>query len=291
MRENLERVKILSSRARMIETCTESSFQPLLQLYLLLPNLMCHNYGNLMEESISAFFSNVPKMQFWAILTSCLGLSWSVNVYQALKKRGALDFGANPIGRLLLLDYCVCQVTSRLFAFVLFAYCFGDGNFYPMIVFVTCHIAVMAIIHWATTDQFHRIDLYTDLDSPREMSNLQYGFQVYYQSLLNGISNIYIYNNILVHANEDEEGETGRQLTKRKMTKKHQKGKFSLKKWKQLIVDLIFSLENLVMITCSAVFIDGIPAILLVSVAGLYYFRYFNLKCSPLQVSTSGDSS
>ena len=277
----------------MIETCTESSFQPLLQLYLLLPNLMCHNYGNLMEESISAFFSNVPKMQFWAILTSCLGLSWSVNVYQALKKRGALDFGANPIGRLLLLDYCICQVTSRLFAFVLFAYCFGDGNFYPMIVFVTCHIAVMAIIHWATTDQFHRIDLYTDLDSPREMSNLQYGFQVYYQSLLNGISNIYIYNNILVHADEDEEGETGRQLTKRRMTKKHDKGKFSLKikKWKQLIVDVIFSLENLVMITCSAVFIDGIPAILLVSVAGLYYFRYFNLKCSPLQVSTSGDSS
>ena len=264
MRENLDRVNIFSSRARMIESCSESSFQPLLQLYLLLPNLMCYNYSNLLEEDISGFLSNVPKMQLWAIFTSCLSLSLSVNRYQALKKRGALDFGANPVGRYLLLIYCFCQVTSRLFTFVFFAYCFGDGNFYPMIVLVILHILVMATIHWVTTDQFQGIDS----NSPHETS--KYGFQVVYQSLLNGISNIYIYNNILLHASEDKEDKIGRQQTNRDTTRKQHKVIFLLKKWKQLIVDFIFGFENLIMIICSSALIDGIPQSLLASVAGFY---------------------
>ena len=264
MRENLDRVNIFSSRARMIESCSESSFQPLLQLYLLLPNLICQDYSDLLEEDISGFLSNVPEMQFWAIVTSCLSLSWSVNRYQALKKRGALDFGANPVGRYLLLIYCIWQVTSRLFAFVLFAYSFGDGNFFPMIVFVTLHILAMATIHWMTTDQFHGID------SNSTDATSKYSFQAFYQSLLNGISNIYIYNNILLHASVDQEKKSGRQQTNRETTRKQYKVIFLLKKWKQLAVDLIFGFENLIMIICSSALIDGIPPPLLASVAGLY---------------------
>ena len=264
IREELDGVNIVSSRARMIEICSESSFQPLLQLYLLLPNLMCHNYSILMAEDISGFLSNVPKMQFWEISTSCLSLSWSVNRYQALKKRGALDFGVNPVGRSLLLIYCICQVTSRLFAFVFFAYSFGDGNFYPTIVLVNCHILVMAIIHWITTDEFHRTD--SDLYSPHPMSIVK----AFYQCLLNGISNIYIYNNILLHTSEDKEGKRGRQPTNRVTARKQLRVISIVKKWKELVVDLIFGLENLIMIICSFAFIDGIPAIFLISVAGFY---------------------
>ena len=255
----------------MIEICSESSFQPLLQLYLLLPNLMCFNYSNLLEEDLSSFLSNVPKLQFWAIFTSCLSLSWSVNVYQALKKRGALDFRVNLFGRILLLVYCICQVTSRLFAFVLFAYSFGDGNFYPLIVLVTCHILIMAIIHWITTDNF-------DMKKTDHLfltdKTLLYGLQAFYQSLLNGISNIYIYNNILLHSRRENQTlvkiHTIDNSQHNILRDQHIVVLF-LKKWKQLVVDLIFSFEHLIIITCSSVLIDGLPTGLLASVAGLYF--------------------
>ena len=250
----------------MIEICSESSFQPLLQLYLLLPNLMCFNYSNLLEEDVSSFLSNVPKLQFWAIFTSCLSLSWSVNVYQALRKRGALDFGVNIFGRMLLLVYCICQVTSRLFAFVLFAYSFGDGNFYPMIVLVTCHILLMAIIHWVTTDTF---DMGRTDHIFLTNKTFQYGLQTFYQSLLNGISNIYIYNNILLHPRRENQT-----LVKVKIhTNDNRQNKvvLFLKDWKQLVVDLIFGLEHLIILICSSVLIDGLPTGLLASVAGLYF--------------------
>ena len=244
----------------MIEICSESSFQPLLQLYLLIPNLMCQDYSALLKMDISDFLSNIPKLQFWAIFTSCLSLSWSVNRYQALKKRGALGFGVNPVGRSLLLIYCICQVTSRLFAFVLFAYSFGDGNFYPMIVLVTFHILVMATIHWATTDHFHRRD--SDLYSPHPLSNVK----AFYQCLLNGISNIYIFNNILLQASDDKEGEREEQQTDKETSER----RLVVKKWKELIVDLIFGFQTLIMINCSAALIDGIPSWFLASVAGVY---------------------
>ena len=84
-----------------MEICTEATFQPLLQLYLLLPKLLCFNYHELLEQDISSFFSDVPRLQFWAIVTSCISLSWSFNAYQTSKKTGALDFEANLSGRLI----------------------------------------------------------------------------------------------------------------------------------------------------------------------------------------------
>ena len=122
----------------------------------------------------------------------------------------------------------------------------------------------MASIHWATTDEFHRID--SDLYSPHPLSN----FKAFYQCLLNGISNIYIYNNILLQASEEKEKERGRQRTKRDAEGKQHRVIFLVKKWKELVVDLIFGLENLIMIICSFALIDGIPATFLTSVAGFY---------------------
>ena len=48
------RKTIVSSRAQIVEICSEATFQPLLQLYLLLPKMMCFNeYHNLLEEDLS----------------------------------------------------------------------------------------------------------------------------------------------------------------------------------------------------------------------------------------------
>ena len=120
-----ENESIVSGRSQMIEVCTESSFQPLLQLYLLLPTLL----------------------QFWSILSSCLSLAWSFTFYQSLKKRGALGFGVNALGRIVLLFANVLQISSRLVAFALFAYSWGGGNIWPAFVFVLIHIIVMSGFH------------------------------------------------------------------------------------------------------------------------------------------------
>ena len=61
---------IISSRSSIVEICTEATFQPLLQLYLLLPKLLSEDYHSLLEQDISDFFSDVPTLQFWAIVTN-----------------------------------------------------------------------------------------------------------------------------------------------------------------------------------------------------------------------------
>ena len=126
-----ENESIVSGRSQMIEVCTESSFQPLLQLYLLLPTLLVtfRNFGKEVsfDQSAKEFFSNASKLQFWSILSSCLSLAWSFTFYQSLKKRGALGFGVNALGRIVLLFANVLQISSRLVAFALFAYSWGDG--------------------------------------------------------------------------------------------------------------------------------------------------------------------
>ena len=108
---------IISSRSQMIEVCSEASFQPLFQLYLFLPTLMISfnqtddNAFNT-NQSVNDWIDKVSKLQFWSILTSCISLAWSFNFYQSVKKRGALGFGSNAIGRIILLLANIFQVSS-----------------------------------------------------------------------------------------------------------------------------------------------------------------------------------
>ena len=176
---------IISSRSQMMEVCSESSFQPLIQLYLLFPTLIMSfsqsddNPFNT-NQSVHDWFNSVSDLQFWSILTSCLSLSWSFNYYQSLKKNGALGFGSNPIGRIILLMANIYQVSSRLIAFVLFAYSFGDGNFLPMFLAVMVHISLMSLIH------------YYQMNKTLVKLSKRTKFQTVYQSILNGISNLYL---------------------------------------------------------------------------------------------------
>ena len=93
---------IISSRSQMIEVCSESSFQPLIQLYLYLPTLVLSIFrpGKVFSssKSIKETFTGVKTLQLWSIITSCLSLAWSFTFYQSVKKNGALFFGANPVG-------------------------------------------------------------------------------------------------------------------------------------------------------------------------------------------------
>ena len=263
-RKEFIKINIISSRAQIIEICSEATFQPLLQLYLLLPNLMYFDYRDLLEKDLSTFFSNMPRLQFWAIFTSCMSLSWSFNAYQTSKKTGALDFDANLWGRLVLLASCICLITSRLFVFVFLAYSFGDGQFYPMVAVVVGHMLLMACFHRFTTNTFNIKTTFVFVTN----KTLQHSLQVFYQCLLNGISNIFLYNDILALPS-DEEDVTRRQ---KRSNKEEEESKITafVKEWKQPIVDTIFVLESLIIIVISLFLVEGLPKSLVVMVVILH---------------------
>merc|ERR1712150_22796 len=152
----------VSSRAIIIEVAIESSFQPLLQLYLLFPAMvkqfMCYyqaiNSENVFDSlSFSEIFNftftgQTSEIQFISILTSVISLSWSFTYYQSMKKKGALDFGSNVIGRSLMLLANLLQISSRILIIVLYAYLFGPGEFWPMILSVIAHILMMTLLNY-----------------------------------------------------------------------------------------------------------------------------------------------
>ena len=206
------------------------------------------------EQSASDFFSNLRNLQFWSILTSCISLAWSFTFYQSIKKRGALDFDANPMGRIILLFSNIFQISSRLVAFVLFAYSWGDGNFWPAFVFVLGHILAMAVLHFfEANDKGHK------------------GVAVF-QSILNGISNLYMNNVILPLPSEEKK-------------KQQKKGARSFKR--QMIVDGVFVVENLSILLLAGLLlnIDDVWPLLVFVVLGQLcglllkgcYYKFFHI--------------
>ena len=240
----------------MIEVCSESSFQPILQLYLYLPTLILsftENNAFNTNQSVHDWFNNIAALQFWSILTSCISLSWSFNFHQSVCKNGALDYGANPIGRILLLLSNILQISSRLVVFVLFAYTCGDGNFFPIFLGVLAHIVVMSVIY----SQQHAIIMTTD--NWKQDTRLHYHL---YQAIVNGISNLYLWNIILPLPSDQNYG------------RNHKKGTFQ----HQAIVDSISILENIVIVILAFFFVDEIPPELLMYGIGGHLLGLF-LKC------------
>ena len=231
---------IISSRSQMIEVCSESSFQPLFQLYLYLPILVVSIFrpGKVVNtsKSIKETFTDVKTLQLWSIITSCLSLAWSFTFYQSVKKNGALDFGANAFGRILLLVSNILQIATRLLVFVLLAYCCGDGNFWPAFATVCIHIVCMAALHLVDNGEWSRVAVW--------------------QAILNGISNLYLHNLILPLPKEGEKNKPKR--TNQTLLR-------------QVLVDTVFIIENILVVILAFVF-GLIPDI---SRTGLNWFLAF----------------
>ena len=214
---------IISSRSQMIEVCSESSFQPLIQLYLYLPTLVVSilRPGKFFStsKSIKETFTNVKTLQLWSIITSCLSLAWSFTFYQSVKKNGALAFSANPFGRILLLVSNILQIATRLLVFVLLAYCCGDGNFWPAFAAVCIHIVCMAALHLIDYGEWSRVAVW--------------------QAILNGISNLYLHNLILPLPTEGE---------------KNKPIRINETYRRQVLVDTVFIIENILVVILAFVF-------------------------------------
>ena len=102
----LEEKTVQSVRAQMFEVCLESSFQPLLQMYLTLPcfiqSLACTDFD--------AKEFDFTKLQFFVILTSILSLTFSFTKYYVIQQNGAMDFGFSPLAYCVILLATLFQV-------------------------------------------------------------------------------------------------------------------------------------------------------------------------------------
>jgi hypothetical protein len=243
----------VSSRAMIIEVAIESSFQPLLQLYMLFPTLfkqfLCyHETGFLTSQSIPEIFGSIQQIQFLSILTSVISLAWSFTFYQSIKKKGALDFGSNMIGRTLLLAANLLQISSRLLIIVIYAYLFGPGNFWPMIVCVICHILLMSFLNYMIS-----------YDWLKENFQNKHG-KIFYHCLLNGICNLYLHNWIVkINKVSDMEKSIYYKRSDECITSKNRKTqgrktndkRTSSTVFRQVTFDIIFILETCIVVLVS----------------------------------------
>ena len=121
----------------------------------------------------------------------------------------------------------------------------------------------MTGFHWLTTETFNIKKKFIFVTN----KTLQHSLQVFYQCLLNGVSNIFLYNDILALPS-DEEDVTRRQ--KRSDNEEESTIKAFVKAWKQPIVDAIFALESLIILVISVCLVDGLPKSLLTMVVILH---------------------
>ena len=238
---------ILEARSRIIEACTEASFQPLLVLYMALPDIIqifahaeedtdCDApllHGIRKYQNIA--YQLMINPQIISIFGSIVSLVLSFDMYYEAQKRGALGLAGNFYGRLIRLVSTLLLVVSRLLALVLCAYCFGEGMFHPMIILVVCHIVLISFIHYATSYEWEidQDNLMTPGDTeeveemiPTTLEQIKANMSILYQCLINGIANLYIHNWIVKHTSSQF-------LAERKTTF-----------LRQIIIDFIFAISK-----------------------------------------------
>ena len=268
-RRRFEESTIVSSRAQISKVCSESTFQPLLQLYLFLPRLMYYDYPKLLSISVTNFAKEIPRLQLWSIIASCLALAWSFSSYKATKMNGALDFTSNFAGRLVLLFSCICQISARLVIFVIFAYTWGPGHFWPMVVGCCLHMLLMAYIHWATRNDARATDKLFWKDG-----------QVFYQCLINGISNLYVHTSIVPREIGDEIRNSSTDEGGSDVYRCCNKELKMQRDLKQILVDVIICAENLAIVLGAYYSEIGIPTEFLVAVLAVHATGLLLMVCT-----------
>jgi len=185
----IETSEVLYSTARVMEVSLESSFQPTIQLYLLFPTLVQQVEGDKFVFQVFTVCKagKIPVIkpdQTISIITSILSLSWCFTAYHATLKRGALDKDlAALFYRAVLFLSVLFQILGRLFILVLFAYSFGPGRYFPMLIFLGSHILLMSFLHFIFSDA----KKYWVTDRGGFLNFLHY-------MIGNGLANIYIHN-------------------------------------------------------------------------------------------------
>ena len=191
--------QVTGARAHLIEVAVEATFQPLLQMYLLLPiiiDVFDKDFGSIDLDA----FKKMDLLQFLSMVASIVSLAWSFAFYKASLKNEALDFDINPFGRIILIFANLSMVTSRLTAFVVFAYCFPDGTqFLALLSCLFAHAFLMSLLHLC----FCLL--------PTSLKR-QLDWQLVVDCILNGLANIYTHQWVSVPHHHQKDNCHSRQV-------------------------------------------------------------------------------
>ena len=147
---------VAASRADLIETSIEATFEPLVQGYIIFPSII--NITNRLKNfyefdqydgklKINFEMSSLEQVQLFSIGTSILGLVWTYSDLTSTKKHLQLDIFVSPVSRILMCIWMILQITARLLAFMLFAVYWGPGCLYPLMIFAAVHTVLAGILH------------------------------------------------------------------------------------------------------------------------------------------------
>ena len=168
-------------------------------MYLLLPIIV-----EVFDKDIGSIdldaFKKLDLLQLLSMVASIVSLAWSFAFYKASLKNEALDFDINPFGRVILIFANLSMITSRLTAFVVFAYCFPDGHqFLALLICLLAHALVMSLLHLGFSLLPASADKQLDL-------------QLLVDCVLNGLANIYTHQWVSVPHHHQKDNCHSRQV-------------------------------------------------------------------------------
>ena len=188
-----------SAKAHLLEICLESSWMPLLQLYLVLPVLI--EWGPQLEDITLRDFA-LEMGQISSVILSVISVSYGFTAYHMKTKRGA----ASTLSMIVYFFSTLFLVVSRLLAFVTFSYYFGLEGFHFPFLWATGHVFMMALLHVLFEPSLPNSRCSKALSCCSE-GGFQKCCKKYSQFMywiLNGVANLYVHNRIYWYGKEDK---------------------------------------------------------------------------------------
>ena len=145
---------LTASRADLVETSIEATFEPLIIGYIIFPSII--SLATRINESIAMKdgklnigleIDTLQLVELWSIISSILSLAWCYSDLTSTKKHLQLDITISPVSRILMCIWMILQMTARLLAFMLFAVYWGPGCIYPLMIFAAVHTVLGGILH------------------------------------------------------------------------------------------------------------------------------------------------
>ena len=180
---------LISSRAQLIEVCTEASLQPLFQFYLVFKDVVSLDLNSLRHGLTEAFDEH--RRQMASVMVSLITLSLSYTMQYRQNKENSLSI----IPTLTYFIMTSCFVISRILCLELFAYYLGPGYFRYFMGAVGCHALLMSVLHFIFSDSLSQCLRITGQSLTSWIRQL---LLVLHNCALNGMANIYLHNELKI---------------------------------------------------------------------------------------------
>ena len=201
-KDKLKRLSQVSNRAHLIEVCTESSIQPLIQLFGIYKGLvdidlttsktnvelrgflnatLAGDWSELGEH----FENSNSTLELWSFLTSVASVAWSFQSNFARKKYGHMSI----FSRFVYFIYVTLAVNARIVVIISFLLAIG-GDFEQIYAIIGGHMAICILVDlWLNIEKYN--------------GDKKHWFWKARDCLLKSFSTIYLYHPIDDNENED----------------------------------------------------------------------------------------